>query len=237
MYMLLLGIIILATIISGILVLLIFMRLIDINNFFKTNTFKRRSEGFSDLLQYDTVIEEGIILLKNGSLMSAFFYKAQDMSEMSRDDQDVMTARISKAIFELGTGWTVNFDAIRLESRTYPDRAFSAFDKPVSYAIDEERRKLFSLRDTMFTTENFLTVTYTPPTLVTNKIIDMMYTSDESGEKISYYDKNLIHYKNKLKSFISILSTIFKIEQLGRTSYMLEDGSMHTRDIFLEFLH
>lgn len=237
MYMLLLGIIVFATIISGILVLLIFLRLIDINNFFKTNTFKRRSEGFSDLLQYDTVIEDGIILLKNGSLMSGFYYKAQDMSEMSRDDQDVMTARISKAIFELGTGWTVNFDAIRLESRTYPERAFSAFDKPVSYAIDEERRKLFSLRDTMFTTENFLTVTYTPPTLVTNKIIDMMYTSDESGEKISYYDKNLIHYKNKLKSFVSILSTIFKIEQLGRTSYMLEDGSMHTRDIFLEFLH
>ena len=137
MYMLLLGIIVFATIISGILVLLIFLRLIDINNFFKTNTFKRRSEGFSDLLQYDTVIEDGIILLKNGSLMSGFYYKAQDMSEMSRDDQDVMTARISKAIFELGTGWTVNFDAIRLESRTYPERAFSAFDKPVSWAISD----------------------------------------------------------------------------------------------------
>ena len=61
MYMLLLGIIVFATIISGILVLLIFLRLIDINNFFKTNTFKRRSEGFSDLLQYDTVIEDGIV--------------------------------------------------------------------------------------------------------------------------------------------------------------------------------
>lgn len=237
MYMLLLGIIILSTIISGIILLLVFMRLIDINSFFKTNTFKRRSEGFSDLLQYDTVIEDGIILLKNGSLMSGFFYKAQDMSEMSRDDQDVMSARISKAIFELGTGWTINFDAIRLESRTYPERAFSAFDKEISYAIDEERRELFSSRDTMFTTENFLTVTYTPPALVTNKIVDMMYTNDENGKKISYYDKNLIHFKNKLKNFISILSTIFKIEQLKKTSYMLEDGSIHTRDIFLEFLH
>ncbi len=237
MYMLLLGISILFTVISGIVLLLIFLRLMDINSFFKTNTFKRRNEGFSDLLQYDTVIEDGIILLKNGSLLSGFYYKGLDMSEMSREDQDVLTSRISKAIFELGTGWAINFDAIRLESRNYPERAFSSFDKEISFAIDEERRELFSSRGTMFTTENFLTVTYTPPTLVTNKIVDMMYTTDENGEKLSYYDKNLIHFKNKLNSFFAILSTIFKIERLGRTTYLLEDGKKHTRDIFLEYLH
>ena len=213
MYMLLLGIIVLAAIISGIILLLIFLRLMDINNFFKTNTFKRRSEGFNDLLQYDTVIEDGIILLKNGSLLAGFYYQGLDMSEMSREDQDVLTTRISKAIFELGTGWAINFDAIRLESRTYPDRAFSSFEKEISFAIDEERRELFLSRGTMFRTENFLTVTYTPPTLVTNKIVDMMYTRDESGEQLSYYDKNLIHFKNKLNNFFAVLSTIFKIER------------------------
>ncbi len=235
--MLLIGIIILAACISGIILLLIFLRLIDINSFFKTNTFKRRNEGFSDLLQYDTVIEDGIILLKNGSLLSGFYYQGLDMSEMAREDQDVLSARISKAIFELGTGWTVNFDAIRLESRNYPDRAFSSFEKEISFAIDEERRELFSARGTMFRTENLLTVTYTPPALVSNKIVDMMYTTDENGEQLSYYDKNLIHFKNKLNSFFAILSTIFKIERLGRTTYILEDGSKHTRDIFLEYLH
>ncbi len=237
MYMLLLGIIVLAAIISGIILLLIFLRLMDINNFFKTNTFKRRSEGFNDLLQYDTVIEDGIILLKNGSLLAGFYYQGLDMSEMSREDQDVLTTRISKAIFELGTGWAINFDAIRLESRTYPDRAFSSFEKEISFAIDEERRELFLSRGTMFRTENFLTVTYTPPTLVTNKIVDMMYTRDESGEQLSYYDKNLIHFKNKLNNFFAVLSTIFKIERLGKTTYVLEDGSKHTRDVFLEYLH
>ena len=235
--MLLLGTSIFFTVMSGIVLLLIFLRLIDINSFFKTNTFKRREEGFSDLLQYDTVIEDGIILLKNGSLLSGFYYKGLDMSELAREDHDIMTARISKAIFELGSGWAVNFDAIRLESRNYPDRAFSSYNKEISFAIDEERRELFSTRGTMFRTENFLTVTYTPPTLVTNKIVDMMYTQDENGEPLSYYDKNLIHFKNKLNAFFAILSTIFKIEKLGNTTYISEDGSKHKRDVFLEYLH
>ena len=134
--MLLLGTSIFFTVMSGLVLLLIFLRLIDINSFFKTNTFKRREEGFSDLLQYDTVIEDGIILLKNGSLLSGFYYKGLDMSELAREDHDIMTARISKAIFELGSGWAVNFDAIRLESRNYPDRAFSSYNKEISFAID-----------------------------------------------------------------------------------------------------
>lgn len=237
MYISFLGIIIIATGISIIVLLLLFLRLIDINNFFKTDTFKRKTEGFNDLLQYDTVIEDGIILLKNGSLLSGFYYKGLDMSEMSREDQDTLSARISKAIFELGSGWTINFDAIRIECRNYPDRAFSSFDKEVSFAIDEERRQLFSARGTMFRTENFITLTYTPPALVTNKIVDMMYTSDNNSTELSYFDKNLIHFKNKLNNFFSILSTIFKIERLGITTYILEDGSKHNRDIFLEYLH
>ena len=43
-----------------IIVLLIFVRIIDINKFFKTNYYKRTVEGFSDLLQYDCLIEDNI---------------------------------------------------------------------------------------------------------------------------------------------------------------------------------
>lgn len=237
MYMFLLGITVLAVVISILMLLLIFIRLIDINSFFKLHTYKRELEGFNDLLQYDMVVEDGIILLKNGSLLSGFYYQGLDMDEMAEIDQETMSSRISKAIFELGTGWTINFDAIRLESKSYSDRAFSSFPNKVSFAIDEERRELFSNRGQMFTTENFLTVTYTPPTLVSNKIVDMMYNDTGELEKMSYYDKNLSYFKTKLNNFFAVLSTIFKIERLGRIPYYLDDGSYHIRDMFLEYLH
>ena len=51
-------------ILSIMLILFIYFRLIDINKFFKNTYYKRTSEGFNDLLQYDTLIEDDIILLK-----------------------------------------------------------------------------------------------------------------------------------------------------------------------------
>ena len=38
------------------------------------------------------------------------------MSQMLIDEQVIMTDLISKAIFELGTGWTINFDSVRVEN-------------------------------------------------------------------------------------------------------------------------
>lgn len=215
----------------------VFIRLADINKFFKYSTYERTSEGFSDLLQYDCLIEENILLLKNGSLLSAFCYTGKDMSEISFDEQANMTNLISKAIYELGSGWTINFDSVRVETLKYSDRAYSNFHKKIAYCIDEERRSYFNQKDTMFNTINFITITYTPPLLMQTKFIDSMYTESNSGDNISTFDKNLINFKNKLTNFISILSSVFKLETLGNIEYIDEYGTKITRNTLLEFLH
>lgn len=215
----------------------VFIRLADINKFFKYSTYERTSEGFSDLLQYDCLIEENILLLKNGSLLSAFCYTGKDMSEISFDEQANMTNLISKAIYELGSGWTINFDSVRVETLKYSDRAYSNFHKKIAYCIDEERRSYFNQKDTMFNTINFITITYTPPLLMQTKFIDSMYTESNSGDNISTFDKNLINFKNKLTNFISILSSVFKLETLGNIEYIDEYGTTITRNTLLEFLH
>lgn len=215
----------------------VFIRLADINKFFKYSTYERTSEGFSDLLQYDCLIEENILLLKNGSLLSAFIYTGKDMSEISFDEQANMTNLISKAIYELGSGWTINFDSVRVETLKYSDRAYSNFHKKIAYCIDEERRSYFNQKDTMFNTINFITITYTPPLLMQTKFIDSMYTESNSGDNITTFDKNLINFKNKLNNFISILSSVFKLETLGNIEYIDEYGTTITRNTLLEFLH
>lgn len=215
----------------------VFIRLADINKFFKYSTYERTSEGFSDLLQYDCLIEENILLLKNGSLLSAFCYTGKDMSEISFDEQANMTNLISKAIYELGSGWTINFDSVRVETLKYSDRAYSNFHKKIAYCIDEERRSYFNQKDTMFNTINFITITYTPPLLMQTKFIDSMYTESSNEDTMTTFDKNLINFKNKLNNFISILSSVFKLETLGNIEYIDEYGTTITRNTLLEFLH
>ena len=228
---------ILAFILLIFLFIFVFIRLADINKFFKYSTYERTAEGFSDLLQYDCLIEENILLLKNGSLLSAFCYTGKDMSEISFDEQVNMTNLISKAIYELGSGWTINFDSVRVETLKYSDRAYSNFHKKIAYCIDEERRSYFNQKDTMFNTINFITITYTPPLLMQTKFIDSMYTESNSGDNITTFDKNLINFKNKLNNFISILSSVFKLETLGNIEYIDEYGTTITRNTLLEFLH
>lgn len=224
-------------VLSILLIFFIFIRLADINKFFKNSHYQRTAEGFSDLLQYDCLIEENIILLKNGSLLTAFYYEGIDMSQIPLDEQEMMTNLISKAIFELGTGWTINFDAVRVETAKYSDRAFSSFPDEISFAIDEERRKFFNSKDTMYATTNFITLTYTPPLEVQTKFIDMMYTESEKNKTLTVAEKNLIYFKSKLDNFFSILSTVLKINRLGNINYVSEDGSGCRRNTLLEFLH
>ena len=214
----------------------LFARLFDINNFFKAKFSKRISEGVSDLLQYASIIEDGIILLKNGSLLSTFTYKGEDLSLLSEDELITSTTRISKAISELGTGWSINFDAIRSETLVYPDRSASFFPNDISFAMDEERRRLFESRGVMFKATNMITLTYTPPLQAETKLIDMMY-DDNNLIKQSVYQKNLNTFKQKIENFLSILSIIFTIERLGSNEYIFEDGTAHNFDTQLEFLH
>lgn len=159
------------------------------------------------------------------------------MSQMPLDEQVMMTNMISKAIFELGTGWTINFDSVRVETPKYSDRAFSSFKNKVSYAIDEERRQLFNSKDTMFTSTNFVTLTYTPPLLMQTKFIDSMYTETTNKESTSFAEKNLILFKNKLDNFFSVISTVLKVSRLGTEKYIYEDGTNCYRNTLLEYLH
>lgn len=218
--------------------IILFNRLNNINMFFKTKYLKRTKEGVADLLQYECILENGIILLKNGSLMACFSYEGADLSLLSSEEQDYMTKCISRAIADLGTGWTLNFDSIRTECQTYPNRALSSFPHEVAFAIDEERRNLFESRGVMFNTTNFITLTYTPPLQLQTKFVDMMYDDNhEKNNEETIYQKNLNNFKLKTEQFLSILSTVFKLERLCSHDYIVEDGTAHKHDTFLEFLH
>ena len=40
--------------------------------------FRTRAKGFADLLNYAAIIEDGILLNKDGSLMAAWAYEGED---------------------------------------------------------------------------------------------------------------------------------------------------------------
>ena len=49
----------------------------------KLSKYRSKASSMADLLYYDTEVEDGIILLKNGGLMRAFMYEGPDESVLS----------------------------------------------------------------------------------------------------------------------------------------------------------
>lgn len=135
------------TIITGILgiiiLALLFSVYLEANKELKLQKFRKKDEGFTDLLNYAAVVDDGVILNKNGSLMAAWKYSCPDSASATIAERNAMSARINQAISKLGAGWMFHVDSYRTESINYPSQARNHFPDPITEAMDEERRRIF----------------------------------------------------------------------------------------------
>ncbi len=139
-----------------------------------------RAPGTADLLNYAALIDDGLVLCKDGSLLAGFFFRGPDQESATPEERNYLTARVNAALSRLGTGFALWIDAVRLPSAAYPEPSASHFPDAVSLAIDEERRRHFLSEGGHFESEHALLVHYTPPVSRKSRIADLVY-SDSGG--------------------------------------------------------
>lgn len=88
---------------------------------------RAKDEAFADLLNYAAVVDDGVIVCKNGSFMASFFYKGADNASATDQERELVSFRINKAIGKLGNGWMMHVDAMRNPAPSYSDRNASPF--------------------------------------------------------------------------------------------------------------
>ena len=206
----------------------------------EARTLKRhrsKQAGVADLLNYGSMIEDGIILCKNGSLMAAYVYAGKDNESHTERQREFDAELLNAALAELGSGWMIHVDAVRSPAPKYPSPALSHFPDPVSRAIDEERRRFFEEQGDLFEGYSVLTVTWFPPMLAQSKFVDLMFDDDqapssakERGQKI------LAGFKKDLKSLENRLSAVLALTRLRAHAYENEDGTVEYYDEFLSHL-
>jgi hypothetical protein len=96
---------------------------------------RSQNPGVADLLNWAAVIDDGIIINKNGSLMAAWLYRGGDNASATNGERNAVSRFINAALNQLGSGWMIHVDAIRRPCPAYSDPAFSHFPDPVSKAI------------------------------------------------------------------------------------------------------
>lgn len=219
------------------LLLILFARIRAVDAELKLKKHRSKDAGLADLLNYAAVVDDGVIVCKNGAFMASWLYKGDDNASSTDEQREMVSFRINQALAGLGNGWMVHVDAVRRPAPNYSERNTSAFPDPVSAAIDEERRQLFEGLGAMYEGYFVLTLTWFPPLLAQRKFVELMFDDDAEVVGKKARTKGLINqFKREISGIENRLTTAVKLTRLRGQKIVNEDGSKVTHDDFLSWL-
>ena len=231
---------VITTIIAGLgilMVLILYGGISNVNAELKLKKYRSKDAGLADLLNYAAMVDDGVIVGKNGSFMASWLYQGDDNASSTDEQREMVSFRINQALSGLGNGWMVHVDAVRRPAPSYTEAGLSHFPDPVSAAIDEERRRLFEGLGTMYEGYFVLTITYYPPLLSQSKFVELMFDDEAKAPDHKARTRGLINYFNRECANIeSRLSSAVKLSRLRGQKVVNEDGSSVTHDHFLRWL-
>ena len=199
--------------------------------------YRQTGDGFVDLLNYAAVVDDGVIVNKNGSFMAAWRYTGADAESSGERDKEVVAFRVNQALGPLKSGWAVHVDVVRTPTTNYSQRELSHFPDRVTRAIDEERRAMFSGAGQAYLQAFYLTATWFPPMLAERKFVELMFDDDNAAPNNCARTHDLVtHFQHEVDALESRLSLCFQLERLAGRRVHNEDGSTETKDAFLSHL-
>ncbi|HHS6729054.1 TPA: conjugal transfer protein TrbE [Campylobacter jejuni] len=195
--------------------------------------FRSKAKAFPDILNYASFIDEGILLNKDGSLTAGFYYRAGDISSMTINERNTLSARINSVLKTLGNGWAVHIDCSRIKTENYID-GDTFYKSNIAQILENERKHYF---DNVEHFENLFTMifTYLPPHKNISKITDLMIIDETKNKNQS--NKILEYFKNILQKLEDSLSNYIKIERMLPRTAIDEYNNEYILDDMLEYIN
>jgi type IV secretion system protein VirB4 len=193
---------------------------------------RSRAQGLADLLLYDSLIDDGVMLLQDGALMAAWSFRGPDMASATNAEMAALSARLN-ATLKLGTGWMIQCDAIRSRAPEYPH--FGSFPDPITALIDEERRQQFSAEGAHFESEYLLTLTYLLPAQSEERVKGWMF--DGVSEVKPAAARALDYFRGRVDAFADVFGSLFQVERLAAHQITDSFGYELVHDDLLRYVH
>jgi len=201
--------------------------------------YRDRSLGFPDLLNWGSVIEDGVVLNKDGSLLAGWFYRGEDLATVPAAQRNHVSSVVSGALTRLGSEWMLHQDVIREEACGYPEPHESAFPDTVSKLIDEERRLQFQEEGGHYESSYGLVLTFLPQLLLQSKLTQLFFSEDgpESKDDKSIGTRILREFQAALNEIEDRLSGTLRFERMRGHRVVDDFGCTHTQDHLLQYLN
>ncbi|MGW1419889.1 conjugal transfer protein TrbE [Bradyrhizobium manausense] len=122
--------------------------------------YRHSNARLADFLPWAALVDEGIILNKDGSFQRTAKFRGPDLDSAVPAELVAVAGRLNNALRRLGSGWAVFVEAQRHFAGVYPP---NTFPDVASALVDAERRAQFEEAGAHYESSYFLTFLYLPP--------------------------------------------------------------------------
>ena len=175
--------------------------------------FRNTKPSFSDLLPYAGLVADGVILLKDGSLMAGWYFAGPDCESSTNIERNEVSRQINAVLSRLGSGWMIQVEAVRVPATDYPAREACHFPDAVTRAIDEERRARFEAERGHYESRHALILTWRPPEPRRSVLARYVY-SDAASRSETYADGVLAAFRTSIREVEQYLSNVLSIRRM-----------------------
>ncbi|PND18419.1 conjugal transfer protein TrbE [Ensifer sp. MMN_5] len=198
--------------------------------------FRATGPSFADLVPYAGLVDDGVLLLKDGSLMAGWYFAGPDSESATDLERNELSRQINAVLSRLGNGWMIQVEAIRIPTVDYPSEDRCHFPDPVTRAIDAERRAHFARDQRHFESKHALILTYRPLEPKKTALIRYIY-SDEESRKKTYADTVLFIFKNAVREIEQYFANTLSIRRMETREVVERGGERAARyDELLQFV-
>ncbi|MBR1277717.1 conjugal transfer protein TrbE [Bradyrhizobium sp. AUGA SZCCT0283] len=141
--------------------------------------YRRSTTRLADFLPWAALVDEGIVLNKDGSFQRTARFRGPDLDSSVPAELVAIAGRLNNALRRLGSGWAVFVEAQRYQSNAYPP---SSCPDVASALVDAERRAQFEEEGAHYESAYFLTFLYLPPAEDAARAERFLYEGRERGQ-------------------------------------------------------
>ena len=147
--------------------------------------YRRSTTRLADFLPWAALVDEGIVLNKDGSFQKTARFRGPDLDSSVPAELVAVAGRLNNALRRLGSGWAVFVEAQRYSSNAYPP---SSCPDVASALVDAERRAQFEEEGAHYESAYFLTFLYLPPAEDAARAERFLYEGRERGQAADAFE-------------------------------------------------
>jgi len=122
--------------------------------------YRRSATQLADFLPWAALVDEGIVLNKDGSFQRTAKFRGPDLDSAVPAELVGVAGRLNNAFRRLGSGWAIFVEAQRHAASRYPE---GHFPDVASRLVDMERRAAFEEEGVHYESSYFVTFLFLPP--------------------------------------------------------------------------